>query len=263
MSKENPQKIFDVAVIVPTVLRPTLAKTIRSIFEQNFKGRIQILIGIDKKLGDMSILDDIQKECPERIHITVIDLGYSTSVRHGGTYSNKYSGALRSILSYAANSRYISYVDDDDWWHPEHLSSLLSAIVGKKWAFSYRWFVDKETGKPICEDTWDSVGPGKGINAERFGGFVSPSNLLLDKEACHHILPLWSFAAFKDGTGEDRLVFNALLKIPEYATNNMHTCYYQIPKDVQKHAHHAKEFKARGIFWIYEESSENQISAKT
>ena len=53
-------------------------------------------------------------------------------------------------------------------------------------------YYDPETGWPICRDEWDSLGPGRGIARERFGGFVSTSNLLLKKDACHFIFPAWS-----------------------------------------------------------------------
>ncbi len=39
-----------------------------------------------------------------------------------------------------------------------------------------------------------------------------PSTMMLDKEACHFLLPFWSLAQFTDGTGDDRLVFRELLK---------------------------------------------------
>jgi len=126
----------------------------------------------------------------------------------------------------------------------------LSVIAGKDWAFSYRWLVDQETGWPICQDEWDSVGPGKGINQQRFGGFVSPSNLLLDKNACHFILPYWSLSPFKDGTGEDRLVFKTLLEHNNWATSGKYSCFYEMSHEVQCHPHHAREFSARNIIWI-------------
>jgi hypothetical protein len=245
------QKLADVAVVIPTVLRPSLLRAVRSVFNQSLAGHIQILIGIDYRQGEANLLDTLAYECPPNVTLTTLDLGYSTSRRHGGFYPNYYSGALRTILSYAANSKYVAYLDDDDWWGRHHLSSLLSAISNKDWAFSYRWLVDRETGWPICRDEWDSVGPGVGINQQRFGGFVSPSNLLLNKDTCHFILPYWSLSPFADGTGEDRLVFQALLKHPSRAATGKYTCYYEIPREVQEHPHHAREFAARNISWIY------------
>ena len=243
------QERFDAAVIIPTILRPTLVRAVQSVFNQDLRGRIQLLIGVDQR-GDSGILETAARECPGNVFLSVFDPGYSTSMRHGGIYSNRFSGALRTILSYAANSKYIAYLDDDDWWGRGHLSGLLSAIAGKDWAFSYRWLVDRETGWPICQDEWDSLGPGKGINQERFGGFVGPSNLLLDKEACHFVMPYWSLSPFKDGTGEDRLVFQELLLHHSWAAGGAYSCFYEMPREVQSHAHHAREFEARKIGWI-------------
>jgi hypothetical protein len=244
------QRQFDVAVVMPTILRPTLPRAVRSVFRQAVHGRIQLLIGIDQRQGDAACLDVLAGECPDHIGMTILDLGYSTSYRHGGVYPNHFGGALRTILSYAANSKRIAYLDDDDWWARDHLSGLLAAIEGKDWAFSYRWLVDSDTGWPICRDEWDSVGPGRGINQERYGGFISPSTLMLDKEVCHFVLPQWSLCAFPDGTGEDRLVFKALRKHAAWATSGKYSCFYEMPRDGHRQRHHARELIARDIGWI-------------
>jgi hypothetical protein len=251
---------FDTAVVIPTVLRPTLLRAVRSVFGQDLKGRIQILIGIDQRQGDDECLETLARECPDHICLTILDLGYSTSRRHGGFYPCHYGGSLRTILSYAANAKYVAYLDDDDWWARGHLSALRSVIVDKAWAFSYRWLVDRETGWPICRDEWDSVGPGRGINQQRFGGFVSPSNLLLDKEACHFVMPYWSLSPFPGGDGEDRLVFKALLEHKAWAASGQYTCYYEMGAEVQRHAHHAREFAARRIGWTADRSQIETIA---
>src|SRR5215471_16649630 len=98
------QRPFDVAVVTQTVLRPTLAQAVRSIYGQDVAGRIQILLGIDARSGDPGQVDLLRAECPSHVALTVVDLGYSTSQRFGSLYPNHYGGALRTILSYAANS---------------------------------------------------------------------------------------------------------------------------------------------------------------
>lgn len=260
---KDAQRPFDVAVILPTTGRPSLLRAARSVFHQDLDGRIQLLIGVDTaEPGLEALLATLVAECPAKVSLFLFNPGYSTSRRHGGLFSNHYSGALRTILSFAANSRYLAYLDDDDWYAGHHLSSLLAAVAGKQWAFSLRWMVDQVTGWPLCPDEWDSLGPGKGINAERYGGFVSPSNLLLDREATLFYLPLWSLAAFDDGTGEDRLLFNEL-KNMTWASNNAHTCFYELRPDHQAHAHHAREFAQRGIRWHLERDQVPRIQALT
>ncbi len=257
-NSENLQPPCDIAVVIQTVLRPSLLRAVRSVFDQDLAGRIQVLIGIDAHQGDSTQLDTISRERPDNVVLTLFDPGYSTSLRHGGIYNNYYGGALRTILSYMANSRYVAYLDDDDWWGREHLSTLLAAIPGKDWAFSYRWLVDRQTGWPICHDQWDSVGPGAGINCERLGGYVAPSCLLVDKATCHLVLPFWSLSPCENGCGEDRLVFMKLLK-KSWAATGKYTSYYSMPVETQKHPHHVREFALRHIDWINDRTRISEI----
>lgn len=250
-----------VAVVVPTILRPSLLRAARSVFRQEFPGRIHLLIGIDVPQGDPAVLDAVRAECPPHVMLTVLDLGYSTSRRHGGLCSNFYGGALRTILSHAANAPLVAYLDDNDWFAADHLASLCHAIAGRQWAFSHRWIVDPDTLWPICPDEWDSVGPGKGINAERFGGFVQPSTLMIDRAACHGMLHLWSLAAFPDGTGEDRLVFDALHRNFAWGATGRASAYCIATAESVLHDHHVREFERRGIRWVTDRSLVAQIEA--
>ena len=58
------QTPFDVAVVIPTVLRSTLARAVRSVFAQEFDGRIQVLIGVDRPLGSRRVLDVLHRNAP-------------------------------------------------------------------------------------------------------------------------------------------------------------------------------------------------------
>ena len=203
---------FDAAVVIPTILRPQLAHAVRSVFAQDFTGTIQVLIGVDIAKGDRGMLDELRRETPERVHVSVIDLGYSTSMRNGGLYRNWSGGSLRTFMSYAANSRYVAYLDDDNWWAPSHVSDLVAAIDGKDWAWSYRWYVDPRTREPICVDEWESVGPGQGLLRDTAGGFVDTNCLMLDKMKCHWQLPAWCIPAARNGGGVDRIMFRQLIR---------------------------------------------------
>lgn len=238
-----PQEPFDVAVVTPTTLRPSLLQAVRSVFAQDLPGRIQILIGVDIAEGDREILETLRAECPARMHLTVVDPGYSTSVRHGGLHANRFSGALRTILTYLANSRHVAYLDDDNWFAPDHLSSLHSA--GGDWAYAQRWFVVDD--EPLCVDDWESVGPGAGVYAEQYGGFVDPSSLMLDKLACLNVAPLWSLAPFADGSGEDRLVFEALRSQYRGVATGRATSYYRMQPRDSMHLERLRVMRQRGL----------------
>ncbi|HKK16861.1 MAG TPA: glycosyltransferase family 2 protein [Gammaproteobacteria bacterium] len=239
------QEPFDVAVVIPTTLRPSLKKAVQSIFEQDLDGRVQIMIGIDKVLGDKKLLDDFKNRCPDNMALTIIDLGYSTSSRHGGLYNNQFGGALRTILTYAANSRYIAYLDDDNWYEPYHLSDMLNAVKGQACAYSLRWLVNSETMETICEDDFVSVGPGKGIFAQKFGGFVDTNCLILDKMKTHMIIPLWCIALLPDGSGEDRRFFKVLNKNFKFRCTGRPSVHYVL--NVNRYSDVAKWLADKGF----------------
>src|SRR5439155_25252143 len=175
----------------------------------DLNGRIHLLVGVDKRLGDPAAMDRLLASAPEHICVTRFDPGYSTSARHGGVHTNHFGGALRTILSFAANSRHVAYLDDDDWYAKDHLSSLLAAIRGKAWAFSHRWFVNPYNLEPMCIDSLENLGPGAGLYAEH-GGFACPSSLMIDKRECALLLHIWAEAGRPQGDAEDRIFFKAL-----------------------------------------------------
>src|SRR5690348_3372870 len=107
------QDTFDVAVVMPSLLRPELRDALRSVFAQDIAGRIQVLIGIDTIEGEYSIVESVCDERPENCAVQILYPGYSTSRRHGGLGLAYDGGVLRCILSHLANSQFVAYLDDD------------------------------------------------------------------------------------------------------------------------------------------------------
>jgi len=223
----NPGR-FDVAVLIRTVLRPTLPAAVRSIFAQQFPGTVQILVGIDAVDGDRSGIAALHRECPARMRLDVLDFPYSTSRHRGGVYSNRTGGALPVLLAYAATSRYVVYLDDDNWAAPNHLQSLRHAVEGFEWAYTLRWLVDGESDRLLCVDEWESVGPGRGGFAARAGGFVDPNCMIIDKLACHFAIPWFAIALTDDGRGADRHLFNCLTERHSVGWTGQPTVHYRI-----------------------------------
>lgn len=226
---------FDAAVIIPTALRPSLIRAVRSVFNQDIAGRVQILIGVDDDGRDpgRKTLSELQAHCPDNMMLTVLDPGYSTSQYRGGIYPVRSGGALRTAMSYLANSERVAYLDDDNWWAHDHLSSLLAAIEGFDWAFSLRWYVHPHTLEPMGVDLTESVGPGKGYHKARFNGFVDTNCLMIDKMRCHWALPAWTVPAWTNpqtniGEGVDRSIFQCLRENCSVSWTNRATAYYVV-----------------------------------
>jgi hypothetical protein len=228
------QRPFDAAVVIPTILRPELHDALLSVFRQDFAGRVHVLVGIDALQADPTVLYAMCEGRPPNCVVQAYDPGYSTSVRHGGLSPARDGGALRCVLSYLANSAFVAYLDDDNWWRPDHLRLMRAALNDADWTFSLRWFVHPTSRRPICVDEWESLGPDRGIFVEKFGGFVDPNCLMLNKVTCEAVLPLWNRPLPRDpkGMSADRVVFDALRRNFRVAATGEPSVFYKLdPND--------------------------------
>lgn len=231
------QQCFDIAVVIPTIFRDSLSATLRSIFLQDFKGRIHILLGVDKLSTTEFDLESLLTERPKNIALSILWPGYSTGKQNGGLHGAMSGGALRSLLSFLGNAHYITYLDDDNWFATHHLSSLYHAIQGKKWAYSNRWFIEPETLEPLCEDSWESVGPNKGVFTTNFGGFVDTNCLMIDTRACATYLSAWCHSLTKNpqGRGADRYFFAKIKELTPFGQTHIASVSYVVQKQDSNH----------------------------
>jgi hypothetical protein len=228
---------FDFSVVMATTLRPTIHRALKSIFRQQFDGRVQVLIGVDVPLGSRVALEETCSAVPERQCVLCIYPGYSTARRHGGQHADANGGALRTVLSYFANSRFVAYLDDDNWWSEDHLASMSQALSGAEWAYSGRWFVHPQSGRPICKDDWESVGPGQG-EFQEFGGWVDPNCIAVNKQICEAVLPWWSIPVHKSDSWRDadRNVFRILSREFSGRATGRYSVFYAVSDADGQHA---------------------------
>ncbi len=229
----NRSQIFDVSVVIPTIGRETLRRAVESVFAQKFSGTIQILVGVDVDMFGKcpELRDELLAHCPSHIRMTWLDLGYSTSKRHGGVHSCQFGGALRSILTMCAQAEVVAYLDDDDWYDHSHIEAIRQAIDGRRWAYSLCWYADSNSDRSLCVDEIESVGPDRGV-FRKLGGFVRPSALAINKLAVSHVIPSWSQSYLANGDGEDRIVFAQLRREQNFgATGKPTVCFSLDPRD--------------------------------
>jgi hypothetical protein len=231
------QRWFDFAVIMPTTARPSIADALRSIFRQDFGGSVQTLIGLDQCEVKLDFIEQCCLNIPRNHSVFVFYPGYSTSVRHGGLHPSWDGGAMRTVLCYLANSRRLAFLDDDNWWDERHLSSMDAALAGHEWAHARRWFVHPRSRQPLCEDTWESVGPDAGIYRED-GGWVDPNCLAFDKLACEAVLRWWSIPVRDSisAADADRNVYRILRNEFRGAATGKTTVFYAMNEQDAQHS---------------------------
>jgi len=69
-----------------------------------------------------------------------------------------YGHRVYAACSFLVNADVIVYLDEDNWFEPDHIESLVKVIEqGNDWAYSLRKIYDKD-GKYLCEDNCESLG---------------------------------------------------------------------------------------------------------
>jgi hypothetical protein len=223
-TREALQTPFDFAVVITSILRPSLRRALQGIYEQRSAGRIQVLIGVDIHAADSPGIEALIGDVPPHVTVSVLDPGYSTSERNGGLHASWDGGALRTTLTLLANARRIAVLDDDCWWHPDHLHDLRAVLDrGVAWAFALRWLVETETLRTVCVDRWHSTGPDSGLFREKLGGFVDPNVIAFDKLRAMNGLHLW---ALGPKSAADRRFSSYLISQLPGAGTTRATVYY-------------------------------------
>lgn len=199
------QTPMDAAVVVPTLLRPSLIEALHSIFAQDFAGRIHVLVGVDSGANDTGIIGQICAKRPVNCVVQVLDPGYSSSARRGGLHPCREAGVLRAVLTYLANSRYVAYLDEENSWHPQHLRLLRAAVPPAEWACTLSRLVPFTSNGPGCTDIRLPAESDCGLESKQFDGRIDPNCLMIDKLACEHAITWWTIPHF-EGAGADHSV---------------------------------------------------------
>jgi len=137
-----------VTIITPTTGRPTLRALIESIDRQTSPMSVVHLLLWDEVRHPAS-------DAPE---------SYNSARRHSitlppgtGRNGDAPGSQLRAIGLMIAKTDWVTFADDDVRWSTDHLTSLESAMAGRRWASTLRT-VWSPTGSCLGIDRFESVG---------------------------------------------------------------------------------------------------------
>ena len=148
---------MSVSVITPTTGMDTLAQAIKSVSTQD-ADHIVVVDGV--KFAEKAIKIITEHEHP-RLRLVIIPENTGNPQRHhnpdynGRFYGHRIYGAMAGLV----NTDHIMFLDEDNWYEPNHVESMVSLIKNHnlEWAYSLRKIVDAD-GNFICEDNCDSLG---------------------------------------------------------------------------------------------------------
>lgn len=138
-----------VTVVTSTIGRPELRQCIESVRAQTYPCKHFVFVNGPRFHDEAKA---ILEGYPE---VTAFYLPEDTGdIGAGPSMSGVFSGA-----PFLTSSDWIAYLDDDNWFDPTHIESLvrLAETNDLGWAYSLRRLVSKD-GTPICDDDWCSLG---------------------------------------------------------------------------------------------------------
>ena len=158
---------LSVAVVTSTQGRNTICQALESVRKQTYKGKVRHYVFAHGQPHHV------------RVDILLEDYPYVEGIylpnNNGG---NGYAMApVFAMAPYVISEDVIFYLDDDNWYEPDHIESLISIIEDHdlEWAYSLRKIVDNE-GEFICDD-----------NCESLGMYLNATNHYLVDNSCYAV----------------------------------------------------------------------------
>ena len=205
-----------VTVITPTIGSHKLADALRSVQQQTYE-HITHLIVIDgyKFLDTLTKNIDPSLVGKESVNITCSP--YNTGAN--GFYGHRIYAAYPHLV----NSDYVMFLDEDNWYEPDHVASLVETIEKQDLLFAYslRKIFDAQ-GKYLVDDDCESLGlwPIRTSNDEHL---VDTSAYCFKRDFLIRCCHLWHH-----GWGGDRNFYNIIRQQAKHNTNGLHTLCYRL-----------------------------------
>ena len=139
-----------VAVITSTIGRDTIAQAHESVRNQTYPATHYIFAHgkncwetVEHNMGDYMENDNVQ-------------MVYLPRANGGNGYG---MAPVFALAGYAVTEDICVFLDDDNWYEPDHIETLVKTIEDNNtgWAYSLRKIVDNE-GNWICDDNCESLG---------------------------------------------------------------------------------------------------------
>lgn len=209
-----------ITIITPTTGNPHLAKAVQSVENQTYEN-IQYLVVVDGKH---------RVKNTHEVLSTINCKRYETIILPQATGYDQYNGhRIYGAMTYISEGQFLCFLDEDNWYEPNHVESLVEAVEGKTWAYSLRKIIDQENNF-ICNDDCESLGKWKSVMNDNF---VDVGCYLLPKLLALKFSPGWYRRARnpQEQPEVDRLLSHLLFsQIPNehVDTNGQYTLNYRV-----------------------------------
>jgi glycosyltransferase involved in cell wall biosynthesis len=134
-----------------------------------------------------------------------------------------YGHRVYAACSFLVNADIICYLDEDNWYHPDHVADLVREIEkGVEWAYSLRTIHDKD-GNYLCDDNCESLGKWS-IFLKECNYHIDTSSYAVTKELAVRIGQAW----YGQWGADRQFLHNLKTFYPEYSCTGKHTLCYRL-----------------------------------
>ena len=210
-----------ITVITPTIGSPKLLDAINSVQNQTYN--VNHLIVVDGSEYTDKVLNMAPKNAVFK-NLNIVVTPENTGKTGGDFYGHRIYAAYPHLL----NSDYILFLDEDNWYEPDHVETLVRAIEEKNLDFSYSlrkiYSPDK---KYLCDDNCESLGKWeifmsrKSPHGKQY--LVDTSSFCFRRDFLQSTCHLWHA-----GWGGDRKYLYAVKDSCNWNTSGKHTLCYRL-----------------------------------
>ena len=210
-----------VIVITPTIGSPKLKDAINSVKNQTYSN-IEHLLVIDGVEHWKNVMDQlpVTLEYDDRSsdNIQTMILPYNTGAK--GFYGHRIYAGIPHLL----NSDYIFFLDEDNWYDPDHVRSLVEVLDrGNNFAHSLRKIYNPDKSY-VCDDNCEALGKWPIYFSHKDPQYlVDTSSFAFEREFLQQTCHLW-----QSGWGGDRRYLYSVMQQAKWDTNYKHTLCYRL-----------------------------------
>ena len=209
-----------IMVITPTTGKDTVVKAVESVRDQTIPTEHLIVCDGDPAYQKAWDLDIAWKADFIKL------LTLPENVGSNGWYGHRVYAAMPLMV----NADYILFLDEDNWFEPNHVETMINKIKSKDlmWAYSLRRIHD-ESGQYVCDDDCESLG--------RYPTFYDHSINFVDTNCyCFRREFLVTVAhSFYGKWGADRPFYKAAsTSLPAFGCTGEATVNYRAPERLLK-----------------------------
>jgi len=199
-------------VIIPSTGSPELRKAIDSVLNQTIETQCYVVGDGEQFKGKVKTITD-EKAGNNFLKVCYLPI----NVGANGFYGHRVYAAFTHLI----NTDYVLYLDQDNWFEPNHVESCIETIekYNLDWSYSLRNVCDKD-GNFLTQDNCESLGKWKtyhGVNHIDTNCYCIKTNIAIKLASAWH-----------GGWGQDRVFLGAIAQhFPRFDCSKEYTVNYR------------------------------------